>query len=496
MASAETANVADSLTRHAEERPWAVALVENDAVVHYRTLEHLVWVAAWHLRNAGIRPGDVVGLALPHSSLYIVAIYALARIGAVSTALPLGDPALVRETFARRFGVSRVVAIADGAGPLGIPTVVLSAEQLKSVPAAIAADLRVDGGERPWNIRRTSGTTSEAKGIAATHRALLARCAAHTSVFYGPNDRVLLVVSLDTAFGLATCERMLFAGGSIVVPPLPMDEKQFLHLIDRYAITQVTLTPNFLNVLLRELPQDACRSPLLRQIAITGMAMPEAVRSEVRRRFNRNLMVLYASNEAAFLTGADADAQEAYPETVGPPLPGVELQIVDDDDRPVAPNVEGHIRARTPWMPTGYVNAPSAENRTFRNGWIYTGDIGVLNAQGMLFIRGRGDDMINYDGIKIMPADIEQTLMAHPAVADAVAFPVASRRHQHVPVAAVILRQAVSGEALMAHCRQHLGIRAPLAISVETAFPRNAMGKVVRRELAEKVAPQLPAVLL
>ncbi|MCE3256087.1 MAG: long-chain-fatty-acid--CoA ligase [Nitrobacter vulgaris] len=497
MSSRELTNVADSIARHAEERPWAVAIIDDTGVIHYRTLDAVIWAAAWLLRNAGIRPGDVVGLALPHSALYLIAIYALARIGAVSTALPLSDPAPVRESFARQFGVRSVVAAGDGAGPPGIPTVLLTPDRLAEAPEGIPSEIRVDGGDSPWNIRRTSGTTSEAKGIAVTHRAMLARCQAHMPVFYGPDDRVLSIVSIDTAFGLSACERTLFGGGCIVLPALPTTESQFLDSIDRHAVTHVSLTPNFLNVLLRELPIDACRSPSLRQISITGMAMPENLRSEIRHRFSRGLLVLYATNEAAYLTGANADMQERHPETVGRPLPGVELEIVDDGDRPVAADVAGHVRARTPWMPTGYVNALKAVgNRTFRHGWIYTGDIGVLNGDGMLFIKGRADDMMNFDGIKIMPADIEEVLLAHPAVAEAVAFPVPSSRHQHLPAAAVVLRAPASGEELLAHCRQRLGTRAPLAIDFETAFPRNAMGKVVRRELAEKIARRLPPRLL
>jgi acyl-CoA synthetase (AMP-forming)/AMP-acid ligase II len=488
-------NVADVITRHAAERPWAAAIIETDVVVHYRTLERLVWAAAWHLRQSGIAPGDVVGLGLPHSALYLVALYALARIGAVSTALPLSDPAPVRESFARRFGVTWVVATSDGAGPVGIPTVILTADQLNEAPAEISMELRAEGGDDAWNIRRTSGTTSEAKGIGATHRAVLARCQAHMPYLYGPRDRVLSVVGIDTAFGLSACERTLFGGGCIVLPPMPMNEAQFLNYIDHYGISHVSLTPNYLNALLPHLPHDSCRSPSLRQISITGMAMPESVRAEIRRRFNRGLVVFYASNEAAFLTAANADMQEKFPETVGRALPGVELEIVDEDDRAVAAGQPGHIRARTPWMPDSYVNAPESGNRTFRNGWIYLGDIGVLSAEGLLSIRGRADGMMNYDGIKIMPADIEEALLAHAAVAEAVAFPVNSGRHQHLPVAAVILRHPIGGNELLVHCRQRLGTRAPLAISVETSFPRNAMGKILLNGLAEKLARHLPAML-
>ena len=485
-------NVADVLTRHAAERPWAVAIIENDAAIHFCTLEQMVWRAAWYLHRAGIRPNDVVGVSLPQSAAYLVAMFGLARIGAVSTSLPSSDPAALRESFRRRFGISWVVGNADGAMLAGIPTVPFTFDHLKAAPSTIPADIRAPGGDAAWNIRRTSGTTSEAKGIAATHRALLARCAAHMPIFYGPHDRVLSAVSIDTAFGLSACERTLYGGGCIVLPPPGMNAERFLHLIDLYGITHVSLTPNYLNALLPHLPADGCRSPSLRQIAITGMAMPEIVRAEIRRRFNRHLLVLYASNETAFLTGADAHMQEAYPETVGRVLPGVELEIVDDEHRPLGPGEMGHIRARTLWMPGGYVNADDETRRKFRNGWIDTGDLGVLNADGMLFIKGRADDMMNYDGIKIMPADIEAALLAHPAVAEAAAFPVASALHQHLPAAAVVLRQPVGGNELIAHCRERLGPRAPVAITIETSLPRNAMGKIARQTLAAKIAEKLP----
>lgn len=103
--------------------------------------------------------------------------------------------------------------------------------------------------------------------------------------------------------------------------------------------------------------------------------------------------------------------------------------------------------------------------------------------------------MMNFDGLKVMPADIEPVLLAHPAVAEAVAFPVASGSHHHLPVAAIVLRQRATGEELLAHCRKHLGARSPLALGFEKAFPRNAMGKVLRNQLAEKIAARLPAVL-
>lgn len=488
-------NVTDVIAKHAAARPWAVAIIENNGVIHYRALDRLIWSAAWHLRRSGVAPGDVVGMALPHSAMHLVAVYALARIGAVSTALPVSDPVPLRESLARRFGIKWVVALADGAGPVGIPTIVLTPAILKSAPAEISSEIRAAGGDMPWSIRRTSGTTGEAKGIARTHRNAAANFAAHAGHYPTIGDRLLAVLDLATAYGQGVCERTLYGGGTVVVSALPTEPMAFCDAIDRYAITHVSLTANYFSSLLPYLPTDGCRFPNLVEVTTSGMAIPEKLRSEIRRRFSPNLVIWYGANESQTLTAADAAMQEKHPETVGRALPGVELEVVDDDDRPVPSGQPGHIRARTPWMPKGYLNAPDAGNRTFRNGWMYLGDVGVLSAEGMLFIRGRSDDMMNYDGIKIMPADIEDALLAHPGVAEAVAFPVASSQHQHLPAAAVILRYPVGTEELLAHCRQMLGTRAPMAIGIESEFPRNAAGKIVRSALAAKFAAQLPASL-
>jgi long-chain acyl-CoA synthetase len=103
--------------------------------------------------------------------------------------------------------------------------------------------------------------------------------------------------------------------------------------------------------------------------------------------------------------------------------------------------------------------------------------------------------MMNFDGIKIMPADIEAALLQHPAVVEAAAFPASSQRHQNVPMAAVTVRAAVTPEALLTYTRRLLGLRAPVLISIEETLPRNAMGKVVKRELASRLEEKLPAAL-
>jgi acyl-coenzyme A synthetase/AMP-(fatty) acid ligase len=486
------ANVADIITRHAAERPYAVAIAGEGGVLHYHRLERAIWRVAAVLRRAGVAEGDVVGISLPHSALYLVATYALARIGAAHAPLPLEDPARMRLSYAQRFGVRHVVAGAGAAAIPGVPLIRLTRAAMEATRAEVSPGLRVEGDDRLLAIWRTSGTTNEAKGVAITHRQWLEVEQSRAQYYPRPEeDRYLAVVEMSLVYGLNSCERALYNGGTLFLPPKPLGSRMLLELIDRHAINRLAVTPNMLDALLPSLPEDQCRCPSIRDLTVAGMAMPETLRREIRRRFSPGLVIRYGSNEARYVTHADARMLEAHPDTVGAAMNGVELEVVDDNDRPVARGEPGRVRARAPWMATGYYNAPELDAGTFRGGWVYLGDMGVLSAEGMLFLRGRVDDMMNYDGLKVMPAEIEEVLLQHPAVAEAVAFPVPSPRHQDLPVAAVTVRQEVSAEALRKFCRERLGRRAPFLVSIEKTLPRNAMGKVVRRELAKRIAAEL-----
>jgi len=495
MTDLDMTNVADVIAFHAERRPWAVAILDATSTIHYGALDKLVWAAAWYLRKAGIKPGDLVGIALDHSSLYVVAVYALARLGAMSIALPLSDPEPLRQSLVRRFNVGAVLALSDDASLPGVATVLVTWEHLAGAPAVPQLDLRSPGGDLPWYIRRTSGTTGEPKGIARSHRHSLITYRVQAAHFCGLGHRILAVLDMATAFGFSVAERGFYGGSTVVVSSLPQNAQDFLRSIDLFGITHIFLTANYLSALLQVLPADGHRAPGLVQLLVSGMALTDTLREEITRRFTLNLVNLYGSNETQGITVADHDAQRRFPGTVGRPMAGVELEIVDESDRPLPPGQSGRIRVRCDWLSSGYFNASQEANGNFRGGWVYLDDMGMISKEGMLFLRGRIDDTINFDGIKILPSDIEETLLSHPAVLDAVAFPLASSVHHHLPAAAVILRHPASSEELLGHCRKRLGVRSPLIIGIESDFPRNQGGKVLRTKLAAKLSTLIPIAI-
>ena len=142
--------------------------------------------------------------------------------------------------------------------------------------------------------------------------------------------------------------------------------------------------------------------------------------------------------------------------------------------------------ATGPGFARSYLDDPAATARAFRDGWYYPGDLGFLAPEGALFLKGRADDLINYDGTKIYPADIELALQQHPAVAEAAAFPVLVDGFRQRPVAAVLLKAPATPDELLAFGRERLGMRSPRDVHIVHEFPRNAVGKVLKRELAAR----------
>jgi acyl-CoA synthetase (AMP-forming)/AMP-acid ligase II len=481
-------NIADALSRWSDETPFRVAIVDQDRTIHYRLLDAAVWRAAAWLAGHGLRPGDRVGFSpAVNAGLWLVAAYALARIGAVFLLLdPLETPA-VRAAIARRLRLAAVLGEGPAARLEGIPLLQPQPDWLEPGPAVAGPSLRAAGGDAPMMICLSSGTTAAPKAMFRTHsdHATISQAGRRRSG-EGADDRFLAVTSFHFTFGLYHPMQTLDGGGTVRIarPPLPLAE--FCELIDRENITRLALTPLHAREIMRQLPAAAPRFPGVRDLTLSTTVAPEALRREVRRRMTPNVVIAYGSNEAWYVTRADAAAQIRFPDTVGLPFEGVEVEIVDDRGQALPAGEVGLIRVRGSGFARGYIDDPEATAKAFRDGWYYPGDLGVLSPEGALFLKGRADDLINFDGVKIFPADIETALLQHEAVAEAAAFPVVFDGYRQVPAAAVILRASATADELVEFCQERLGPRAPRLVHVLDGFPRNAIGKVLKRELAKR----------
>jgi long-chain acyl-CoA synthetase len=170
--------------------------------------------------------------------------------------------------------------------------------------------------------------------------------------------------------------------------------------------------------------------------------------------------------------------------SVGKPIAGVEVVVVDENDQPVPVGEVGEVIARGPNIMRGYYNMPEETRATLRDGWLHTGDMGRFDEDGYLYIVERKKDLIIRGGFNIYPRDVEEVLNSHPAVLEASVVGVPSERMGEEVKAFVVTRSPVDAETLMAYCRQSLAnYKTPSQIEFINALPRNAVGKIDKKEL-------------
>ena len=445
-------NVTDAIFAVAEQRPHAVAIVDGETIVSYHSLCNGVRLAARRFQQAGWRAGDVVGISLRVSpAMHLLVAVALARSGITQVSLSPGDPVPLIRSRLQDFGVSGLVSDHAPVTEMRIATVAPEPHWLADAPDAAAADdSRVPGGDRIWIVGESSGTTGKPKLIGISHDVEDAHGRRQAPVFgYRPGERFLNLTGMRFLTGIKRAIRCLSEGGTPVFPPAGVDAERLMRWIDLHDVTYLSCVPMHLHQLLGSIRTDRPRLPSLRILRSSGSPLPASVLHEVRRRISPNVYVDYGLNEVSTIVAATPDMLAAHPDAAGRPLAGVELEIVDDLDQPLPSGASGLVRARGLGIQPTYYRAGSQDRAgVFRNGWCYPGDIGFKSDDGLLFIKGRADDVMNFDGIMIGPGEIEAVLRQHPAVADVAAFALPSPEHQDLPAAAIVPAQALKFDEL------------------------------------------------
>ena len=470
----------DRLLVHARDRADVPAFVGRDGVLRYGELPGVVRSLAAVLRTAGLGPGSTVALTARSERDHVLAALALLDLGVAQATLASRDPPALRERLARRTGATVVLGDLPSDAIPGLPWIGLAKvlAQSRSARSGTAPEARPNPGASRLYFTG-SGTTGEPKVVAyaesdlARHAASYPPLAAH---------RVLRPAHVEYNNSKRTRLYVLWQGGTNVfgdgVAGSLRDQ------CARHDVTWLEVSPLHAADLVA-----SCRSegPLSDRVSVKvgGARVPIALRRELARIATQRLLVSYGTTETAYVAHAEPSMHDER-ESVGLPGAHAEVEVVRADGAAASPGEIGEIRLRTPGMATAYVGDAAASVRHFRDGWFMPGDLASLTTEGWLCLHGRIDDMMIMDGINIFPAEIERVLEAHPSVAVAVAYPVASPSHGQIPVAAVEPRdgQDVDAEAVLAFARARLGLRAPRRIDVVAALPRNPQGKVVRSAAA------------
>jgi O-succinylbenzoic acid--CoA ligase len=492
----------DWLRQRAAISPNRLALIVEGAQLTYAQLDARVETAGQRLHADGVRPGDLVALLAHNSAAYAIAVHAVARDGAVL--LPLNTrlaPAelawLLKDAAAHCLLFDdthreTAVALRGETPPLQLISLeAATADEASARPEALVGRASAPSAEHRFDLAAlhsvlyTSGTSGRPKGAMLTYgNHLWSATASAINLGLQPDDRWLACLPLFHAGGLSILLRSVIYGTTAVVHA-GFDAARVNAAIDNEGVTIVSVVANMLQRLLDERGDRAYPSSL-RCVLLGGGPAPGPL---LRRCAAIGVPVVqtYGLTETAsqIATLAPEDALRKLG-SAGKPLFGSELRIVAEDGTACPPGDAGEIVVRGPTVTPGYLNHADETAAAIHDGWLHTGDAGRLDAEGYLYVLDRRDDLIVSGGENVYPAAVEAVLQSHPDVLEAGVYAVDDERWGKTPAAVVVLRPGATPDAaaLITHCRERLAAyKTPSRIDFADALPRNAAGKLLRREL-------------
>ncbi len=341
----------------------------------------------------------------------------------------------------------------------------------------------------------TGGTTGRAKGVMLSHASLWFTGGAVQKAAHVPGvSRSLMTLPLSHSYGiLVTLSGWHTPERPVTVLMRWFDPRRFLELIAEHRVQTSAVVPSMLHLLLAQ-PIEEFDLGSLVYLGCGAAPLAPQTAAEIERRIpGVTVRQGYGLTETAALIATNPVGREK-PGSVGVPIPGAEVRIVDDFDDAVAIGEVGEICCRSPAVMRGYWNSPEVTAETIRDGWLHTGDVGYLDEDGYLFIVDRKKDVIIRGGFNVYPRDVEDALLEHPAVTGAGVVGRPDERHGEEVVAFVALGtpDAVSASELVDWSRERIGgYKYPREVQIIDAMPLTAVGKLDRKSLRSRVA--LPA---
>lgn len=499
-------DIQGSIAETAVESPDRAAIAWQDRVISYAELDAAIDGAAAGMQARGIGVGSVVALQLGNVPTFAEAWYAALRLGAVAVPLSVAlAPDEVAHALADSGATLLVVsasvahAMVDVALELDVEVVVAGGEgeipgtdRWRDLVQEAGTPVRPTmGGDDLAALVYTSGTTGRPRGAMLTRRNLRANqdqsLAGRFKV--GMDDVVLLVLPLSHIYslnvGLGACLRV----GATLVLQERFDPVTTLEVIARHGVTIILGAPPMYVAwnTLPDLPDGAFASV---RLAVSGAAaLPLTVLDGFRTRTGLMIEEGYGLTEASPAVTSNAMAPEPRAGTVGMPLPGIEVRVVEVAGGPnpedAAPGDPGEVWVRGPNVFVGYHGDPDATAATLTDdGWLRTGDIGLVDADGYLRLVDRDKDLVIVSGFNVYPREVERVLDLHEAVVESAVVGVPHPYTGEAVKAFVVTRDEVTEEDLVAFCRGHLAAyKCPEIVEFAAGLPHTASGKVRRVEL-------------
>ncbi len=493
-----SANLALNLTRTAAEHPDVIACKLDDAAFDYGLLDQASARVAAMLKAKGVGPGDRVGIMLPNVPYFPAVYYGVLRAGAVVVPMNVllkarevgfyvSDPQ-VEVLFAWHDFLSAAEQGAKDAGDVEIVPVKPGEIEGLIFDHEPADEVAERAGDDTAVILYTSGTTGKPKGAELTHDNLGRNVEVCASLFdLGPGDVIFAGLPLFHSFG-QTCTMNAAVRGAATITLLPrFDPGRALEIIARDRCSLFEGVPTMYGALLNHPDRDSYDVTCLRICVSGGASLPVEVLRGFEEAFGCKVLEGYGLSETSPVASFNHPDRERKPGSIGTPIEGVEMKVVDDDGREVPTGEVGEILIRGHNVMKGYWRQPEATAEAIKDGWFATGDMARVDEDGYFFIVDRKKELIIRGGYNVYPREVEEVLYEHPAVREAAVVGVPHDELGEEIGAAVALKEGADAdaEALQAFVKEQVaGYKYPRRIWFVDELPKGPTGKILKREIA------------
>jgi acyl-coenzyme A synthetase/AMP-(fatty) acid ligase len=478
-------NIAALISRHAQSQPARPAIDGSGESLTYAALDVAARRLAGRIRSAGISAGDLVGLRLRDTPAHLIALLAIARIGAIALPMDWRGAAPEIGRIIERFQPKLVLV--DDAKPL--PAAALSVNDLAGAePDGLPPASLVDS---PLVYGLTSGTTGVPKGMVTTHEEMFGRFVAFTvGTLIDREDRFLVPLPLVFDAGRAISFALLTLGAKINLFPTLFDPQELVDGVKTTGATALIVTPKTSRALLGLAAGQGHLMPGLRAYVSTAGKLQPEERAALRARVAPRVIDYYGTTGGGPVALITGDEEDISPTAAGRLAAGIEVEVVDETGAAVVRGASGRVRMRGPGVTRSFAGEIAAgADETIRDGWYYPGDTGHFAENGMLHLTGRAADLIKRGGLMIHAQEVEYVLSLHDSVVEAAVVGIPTGAHDEEVVAFIVARGPVDTPSILRHCRQNLaGYKVPQQVVVVDAMPRNTNGKVVKADLRKLAA--------
>jgi long-chain acyl-CoA synthetase len=489
-------NLAQILVDAAQRDPDHVAIKLDDTELTYAQLDGATAHVVGLLREHGLERGDRVGIMLPNVPYFPVCYYGVLRAGGV--VVPMNVLLKKREVafYLQDSGAKLLFAWDDfaqdaqaGADEAGAECLLVKLGEFENEVGSAEAITEVadSDDEDTAVILYTSGTTGKPKGAELTNANLMRNAEASRALFGLGDEAVTLgALPLFHSFG-QTCglNATITGGGTLTLIPR-FDPGKALEIIERDHVNVFQGVPTMYGAMLHHPGRESADVSTLKVCASGGSAMPVELMRGFEEAFSCKILEGYGLSESSPVASFNHADRERKPGSIGTPIDGVEMKVVDDDGDEVDQGEVGEIVIRGHNVMKGYWDRPEATEETIRDGWLYTGDMGKTDEDGYFFIVDRKKELIIRGGYNVYPREIEEVLYEHPAVREAAVLGIPHDEYGEEVGAAVALKDGADAtpEQLRDYVKEQVAAyKYPRRVWLVDELPKGPTGKILKREI-------------